>query len=135
MRLLAVLIVLSGLSCRPSDVTGPTLVRPSDLASAFRDGPRIYAGRVVIVPVGDWTIEGPAVHWHLLADRQYPAVLVFNFAESPALPAGGVVWIQGTCGERVRDDVYRGLPGYGFSVALHDCQLVPPPTSTVPVPR
>ncbi len=125
-------------SCSPNipSASEPILVRPVDLVRSYRDSRQTaddsYTGQMVLIPVTDGRVRGKELHWHV-GSAEKPAMIVFEFAEDPTLPAG-LVWVQGRCRGSIQDAGERELPEYTWHIIIAECRLVtraanPPPAA------
>jgi hypothetical protein len=89
-----------------------------------------FTGQLVLIPLGDLTISGNEIHWHLFSDQTKPPILLFRF-ENPVGKISGTIWVHGRCLGRTDDSHSRELPGYNFIVVISDCRIVEPPTKQV----
>lgn len=122
-------------ACRIPDPPGPLIVRPSDLAKAYRDSPSVadtaYLHQVLLLPCEHCRKDHTRLVWSLGADADSPPVVVMEFAaDAPTVTAG--LWISGTCQGRTNDTTKRELHGFVFTVRVAECRVSPQPPPARP---
>lgn len=114
-------------SCSIPDPPGPLIVRPADLAKAYRDSPSVadtaYKHQTLLLPVEHCRQDHTRLVWSLGAATDSPPVVVMEFGDTAPVPVAGM-WVSGKCEGRVVDNVHRELPNYGFTVVIRGCRVV-----------
>lgn len=126
MKCILLLVVCLSVGCSIPPPAGPLIVRPSDLAKAYRDSPHTastaYGGIVIRCPASGCRANGNELTWSLGSDAASLPVVVFQFI-GDAPPISADLWIQGVCRGRVDDGQSRELPGFTFHVVVEMCYV------------